>query len=44
MVKKEIDLSRKNKGTLYRSGPKAKNYAKRAHASYAGWINLLSFA
>lgn len=40
MVKKEIDLSRKNKGAFYRSGKKQHNCTKWSHASYKGWINL----
>jgi len=41
MVQKEIDLSRKKKGTFYRSGPKARDRAKWAHSKYSGRINLV---
>jgi hypothetical protein len=40
MVAKEIQLAKKNAGTLHRTGKKEKNRAKWAHSSYAGWINL----
>lgn len=40
MVKKEVDLTRKNKGTFRRSGRKERNCAKWSHTSYKGWIIL----
>ena len=40
LVKKEIDLSRKNRGTFFRSGTKVKNRAKWSHKKFSGWINL----
>jgi hypothetical protein len=40
MVKKEIELSKKNQGTFYRSGPKRKDEAKWSHKKFKGWINL----
>jgi hypothetical protein len=40
MIAKEIELARKNMGTLHRSGPKLKDRTKWTHSSYAGWINL----
>jgi hypothetical protein len=40
MVKKEIELSRKNKGSFYRSASKEHNRAKWTHKSYKGWIKL----
>lgn len=40
IVKKEIDLYKRGKGTFYRSGSKRKNSAKWAHSTYKGWIWL----
>jgi hypothetical protein len=40
LVKKEIELSRRGKGTFFRNGPKQKNIAKWSHATYKGWIWL----
>ncbi len=40
MVSKEMDLSRRNKGTFRRRGAKRKNKAKWTHSRYAGWIKL----
>lgn len=40
IVKKEIELYKRNQGTFYRSGRKKKNQAKWAHKKYKGWINL----
>ncbi len=40
IVKKEIEISRKNRGAFYRSGAKEKNRAKWAHERYNGWINI----
>jgi hypothetical protein len=38
IVKKEVELYKKNRGTFYRSGSKTKNSTKWAHKSYKGWI------
>jgi hypothetical protein len=40
MVKKELDLSRSNRGTFFRSARKERDRAKWSHKSYKGWINL----
>ena len=40
MVKKETELSRKNRGTFHRSATKERDRAKWSHAKYKGWINL----
>jgi len=40
MVKKEIDLSRKGKGTFFRSGRKERDRAKWSHTTYKGWIKI----
>lgn len=40
MIAKEIQLAKKNQGTLHRSGRKIKDRAKWSHSSYKGWINL----
>jgi len=40
IVKKEIEISRKNRGAFFRSGAKEKNRAKWAHERYKGWINI----
>jgi hypothetical protein len=40
MIAKEIELARRNAGTLHRSGPKLKDRAKWVHSKYPGWINL----
>jgi hypothetical protein len=40
MVRKEIELTKKNGGTFYRSGGKEENRAKWSHLKYQGWINL----
>ena len=40
LVKKEIELHKKHKGTFYRSGAKTHNGAKWSHKSYGGWIWL----
>jgi hypothetical protein len=40
MVAKEIELAKKNVGTLHRNGKKLKNRAKWVHSSHPGWINL----
>ncbi|HWA27560.1 MAG TPA: hypothetical protein VG734_18030 [Lacunisphaera sp.] len=40
LTKKEIELRRKNQGTLHPSGPKQKKRAKWAHKSYNGWIRF----
>ena len=38
IVKKEIELYKRGKGTFYRSAGKAKNSAKWSHKSYKGWV------
>lgn len=38
LVKKEVELARANKGTLFRSGKKQKGYEKWAHVKYPGWV------
>ena len=40
LVKKEIDLRRKNTGTLHRSGAKKRGEDKWKHSSYPGWIRF----
>ncbi|SRR6266571_2252962 len=40
IVKKEIELHRRDQGTFRRSGPKYKDWAKWSHSSYPGWINI----
>jgi hypothetical protein len=40
MVKKEIQLYRKNQGTFFRSAAKEKNKAKWSHKKFNGWIKL----
>jgi hypothetical protein len=40
MVKKELELARKNRGTFFRAGAKERNRAKWAHTGYKGWIKL----
>jgi hypothetical protein len=40
MVKKELELSRKNRGTFSRSAEKVRDRAKWSHAKYKGWIKL----
>jgi len=40
IIAKEIELAKKNKGTLHRSGPKLKDRARWNHSSYPGWVNL----
>ena len=40
MVRKEIELYKKNQGTFYRSGAKKKDEAKWSHKRFKGWINL----
>jgi hypothetical protein len=40
MVKKEVDLSKRNQGTFYRSGAKEKDRAKWSHKRFKGWIKL----
>jgi hypothetical protein len=38
IVKKEVDLYRRSRGTFFRSAPKLKNAAKWSHKRYKGWI------
>jgi hypothetical protein len=40
MIAKEIQLAKKNAGTLHRSGSKLKDRTKWVHSTYPGWINL----
>lgn len=40
LVKKEIELSRKNQGTFYRSKTKESNQAKWSHVRHKGWITM----
>jgi len=40
MVKKELNLYRRNQGTFYRSGAKQRNQAKWSHKRYKGWLKL----
>lgn len=38
LVRKEVQLAKARKGTLFRSGKKVKNFEKWAHVKYPGWI------
>ena len=38
IVKKEVDLFKRGKGTFFRSSAKVKDTAKWSHKSYNGWI------
>jgi hypothetical protein len=38
IVKKEVELSEKGKGTFFRSSAKKKDVTKWSHKSYNGWI------
>ena len=38
LARKEIDLRKKNQGTLHRAGTKVAGTSKWKHASYTGWI------
>jgi hypothetical protein len=40
LVGKELELRRRKRGTLHRSGPKKRGREKWTHASYPGWITL----
>jgi hypothetical protein len=40
MVKKEVELSRRNRGTFRRSAGKVRDRAKWSHSKYNGWIKL----
>jgi hypothetical protein len=40
LVAKEVELRRKARGTLHRSGPKKRGHDKWTHKTYSGWINL----
>lgn len=40
MVKKEVELSQKNRGTFRRSASKERDRAKWSHTKYKGWIKL----
>lgn len=38
LVRKEVQLSKSGRGTLFRSGKKQKGYEKWAHVKHPGWI------
>ena len=38
LVRKEVELGRAGRGTLYRSGKKQKSFEKWAHIKNPGWI------
>lgn len=38
LVRKEVELAKAGRGTLFRSGKKLKGYEKWAHIKYKGWI------
>jgi hypothetical protein len=40
MVAKEIELSRKNRGTFRRSAKREHNRARWSHSNFKGWIKL----
>jgi hypothetical protein len=40
LVKKEVELRRKNTGTLHRKGAKKRGEDKWTHTSYPGWIRF----
>ena len=40
LVAKELELRRKGRGTLHRSGPKKPGHEKWTYTTYPGWINL----
>lgn len=40
LVGKELELRRKGRGTLHRSGPKRSRREKWTHSSYPGWVTL----
>jgi len=40
IVAKEVELSRKSRGTFRRSGRKEKNRTKWKHANFRGWIQM----
>jgi len=40
LIAKEIELRRKGRGTLHRSGPKKRGREKWTHTTYPGWISL----
>ena len=40
LIAKEIELRRKGRGTLHRSGPKKRGQEKWTHTTYPGWITL----
>src|SRR5262245_405065 len=40
LVRREMELGRKNRGTFVRRGRKAKNKARWEHKRYAGWLSL----
>ncbi len=40
LVGKELELRRKGRGTLHRSGPRKRGREKWTHSSYPGWVTL----
>jgi hypothetical protein len=40
LVRKEVELRRRRRGTLHRSGPKKPGREKWTHTSYPGWLSL----
>lgn len=40
LVKREIELWKKGRGTFHRSGPKVRERAKWSHEKHPGWVNL----
>ena len=40
LVKKEVELRRRNMGTLHRAGVKKRGEDRWTHESYAGWIRF----
>ena len=40
LIRKEIDLRKKNQGTLHTSGTRRRDRAKWTHTTYKGWIRI----
>ena len=40
LVRREVELGRRNRGTFFRKGRKAKNRARWEHKRYAGWLSI----
>ena len=40
LVRKEVELRRRQRGTLHRSGPKKRGREKWTHTTYPGWLTL----